>query len=222
MLLYKDEEFIKSNFGLVHSCCKRFAGRGVEYDDLFQAGCIGLVKAARDFNESLGFAFSTYAVPVILGEIKRIFRDTGAVKVSRSLKELSLKVTAVSEQYEKEHGEPITVATAAELLGVSPDDVSEAMNAARPVLSLTYDDEGETCEFDLPCESGENAIYNKVFISEILSHLTAEERKVLLLRHMVGLTQSEVAVKLGMSQVQISRKERKMLEKINKIYKSNE
>ena len=87
MLLYKDEEFIKNNFGLVHSCCKRFAGRGVEYDDLFQAGCMGLVKAARDFNESLGFAFSTYAVPVILGEIKRIFRDTGAVKVSRSLKE---------------------------------------------------------------------------------------------------------------------------------------
>ena len=91
MLVNKEEEFIKENLGLVHSCCRRFTGRNIEYDDLFQAGCVGLLKASRDFDETRGFMFSTYAVPVILGEIKRLFRDGGAIKVSRSLKELSLR-----------------------------------------------------------------------------------------------------------------------------------
>lgn len=221
MLLYKDEEFIKGNFGLVHACCKRFTGRGVEYDDLFQAGCMGLIKAARDFDESRGFAFSTYAVPVILGEIKRIFRDTGAIKVSRSIKELSLKVTAVREKYEKENGEPVTVNKIADILGVTADDVTEAMNAARPVKSLTYDEDGETREFDLPVGRGEEEMYNKIYVSEILSGLSADDRRILILRHFVGLTQNEVAAKLNMTQVQISRKERKIIEKINKTYKTS-
>ncbi len=221
MLLYKDEEFIKSNFGLVHACCKRFTGRGVEYDDLFQAGCMGLVKAARDFDESRGFAFSTYAVPVILGEIKRIFRDTGAIKVSRSLKELSLKITAVQEKYEKEHGEPITTNKLASVLGVTPDEINDALNAARPVLSLTYDEDGETREYDLPEDNGEKDMYNKIYVSEILSYLSAEERRIIILRYFAGLTQNEVAAKLDMTQVQISRKERKIIEKINKNYKTS-
>ncbi len=219
MLLYKDEEFIKSNFGLVHACCKRFTGKGVDYDDLFQSGCIGLVKAARDFDESRGFAFSTYAVPVILGEIKRIFRDTGAIKVSRSLKELSLKVAAVTEKYEKEKGEPITVSKAAELLGVSSDEINEALNSSRPILSLTHNEEGESKEYDL-IGGGEDDIYNKVYVSEILSNLPVLERQIIILRHFVGLTQNEVAAKLGLTQVQISRKERKIIEKINEFYKS--
>ncbi len=219
MLLYKDEEFIKSNFGLVHACCKRFTGRGIEYDDLFQSGCMGLVKAARDFDETRGFAFSTYAVPVILGEIKRIFRDTGSIKVSRSLKELSLKVTAVSERYEKEKGEPLTASKAAEMLGVSKEEVCEALNAARPVMSLTYDEDGESKEYE-PSENGNEDIFNKIYVSEILSRLNAVDRQIIILRHFVGLTQSEVAEKLGMTQVQISRKERKIIEKINEIYKS--
>ncbi len=220
MLLYKDEEFIKNNFGLVHACCKRFTGRGIEYDDLFQSGCMGLVKAARDFDESRGFAFSTYAVPVILGEIKRVFRDTGSIKVSRSLKELSLKVTAISERYEKENGEALTATKAAEILGVSQEEICEALNAARPVMSLTYDEEGESKEYDLS-EDGDTDIFNKIYVSEILSHLNAVDRKIIILRHFVGLTQSEVAEKLGMTQVQISRKERKIIEKINENYKSS-
>lgn len=219
MLLYKDEEFIKSNFGLVHACCKRFTGRGIEYDDLFQSGCMGLVKAARDFDETRGFAFSTYAVPVILGEIKRIFRDTGSIKVSRSLKELSLKVTAISERYEKENGEAITASKAAEMLGVAQEEVVDALNAARPVMSLTYDEEGESKEYDLE-EDGDEDIFNKIYVSEILSRLNAVDRQIIILRHFVGLTQSEVAGKLGMTQVQISRKERKIIEKINESYKS--
>ncbi len=220
MLLYKDEEFIKNNFGLVHACCKRFTGRGIEYDDLFQSGCMGLVKAARDFDESRGFAFSTYAVPVILGEIKRVFRDTGSIKVSRSLKELSLKVTAISERYEKENGEALTATKAAEILGVSQEEICEALNAARPVMSLTYDEEGESKEYDLS-EDGDTDIFNKIYVSEILSHLNAVDRQIIILRHFVGLTQSEVAEKLGMTQVQISRKERKIIEKINENYKSS-
>ena len=156
---------------------------------------------------------------MILGEIKRIFRDTGAIKVSRSLKELSLKVTTLSERYEKEKGEPLSAAKAAEILGVSAEDINEALNATRPVMSLTYDEDGENKEYE-PSGNDEEDIYNKVYVSEILSQLSAVDRRIIILRHFVGLTQSEVADKLNMTQVQISRKERKIIEKINENYKS--
>jgi len=141
MLVNKEEEFIKENLGLVHSCCRRFTGRNIEYDDLFQAGCVGLLKASRDFDETRGFMFSTYDVPVILGEIKRLFRDGGAIKVSRSLKELSLKVVRLGEQFEKQKGRAATVSELAELLSVTTDEINEAINISVPPTSLTYYDE---------------------------------------------------------------------------------
>ncbi|MBQ6816554.1 MAG: sigma-70 family RNA polymerase sigma factor [Clostridia bacterium] len=214
MLLYKDEEFIKNNFGLVHSCCKRFVGRGIEYDDLFQTGCMGLIKAAKDFDESRGFMFSTYAVPVILGEIKRVFRDTGAIKVSRSLKELSLKVTAQKEKFEKQNGYNPTVEQLAKILGVTATEISDAISASAPPLSLTYSDEDGTNEYDFPSPDNTDNLFNKIYVSEILASLPETERKIIILRHFSGLTQSQVAKKLGMSQVQISRKEKKLLEKL--------
>ena len=122
MAINNEEKIIKENLGLVHSCCRRFAGRHIEYEDMFQVGCMGLLKAARDFDASRGFKFSTYAVPVILGEIKRLFRDTGAIKVSRALKELSLRITAVRQIEEQKHSRILTVAELAELLGVTPHD----------------------------------------------------------------------------------------------------
>ncbi len=214
MLLYKDEEFIKNNFGLVHSCCKRFVGRGIEYDDLFQTGCMGLIKAAKDFDESRGFMFSTYAVPVILGEIKRVFRDTGAIKVSRSLKELSLKVTAQKEKFEKQNGYNPTVEQLAKILGVTANEISDAIAASVPPLSLTYSDEDGVNEYDFPSPDNTDSLFNKIYVSEILASLPETERKIIILRHFSGLTQSQVAKKLGMSQVQISRKEKKLLEKL--------
>ena len=123
------EAFITQNLGLVHACAGRFRGRGMEYDDLYSAGCVGLIKAYDNFDESRGVCFSTYAVPVILGEIKKLFRDGGTVKVSRSLKELSLKISAVRERCVKETGQEPTVSQLAERLDVTPEQVADAMSA---------------------------------------------------------------------------------------------
>lgn len=127
-------ELINGNYGLVHSCANRFRGRGVEYDDLFQAGCIGLIKAADNFDKERGFAFSTYAVPVILGEIKRIFRDGGLIKVGRSLKEKSRNALKVSEELTKQLGREPTVSEIAEKMGVS---ISKPHNSS-PFPCLPY------------------------------------------------------------------------------------
>ncbi|MBQ3928965.1 MAG: sigma-70 family RNA polymerase sigma factor, partial [Clostridia bacterium] len=121
---------VEENLGLVHSCAKRFKGRGIEYDDLYQAGCVGLIKAADNFDSTLGYQFSTYAVPVIIGEIKRLFRDGGAVKISRSLKELSLKVTRTIQEYTLQNGHEPTVSELAERLDTSPEQITEAISAS--------------------------------------------------------------------------------------------
>lgn len=216
MLLNKEEDFIKENLGLVHSCCRRFSGRNIEYDDLFQAGCVGLLKASRDFDESRGFMFSTYAVPVILGEIKRLFRDGGSIKVSRSLKELSLKVTRVSEQFEKEHCRVATVGELANILGVTIDEVSEALNVSVPPTSLTYYDDDGIREKDLPTISEEENIYNRLEVMRVLEELSPDDRKIIFFRYFNGFTQSRVASALGMSQVQVSRREKKLIEIMRK------
>ena len=137
------DRFIEDNLGLVHSLCKRFAGRGIEYDDLYQAGCIGLIKAADAFDEQRGLCFSTYAVPVIMGEIRRLFRDGGSVKVSRSVKELGLKINREKQLLEQRFCREPTVTELAEAVGVSAEDITEAMCALQPTVSLTREDDGE-------------------------------------------------------------------------------
>ena len=137
---------IQQNMGLVHACAHRFKGRGIEYEDLFQAGCMGLVKATDAFDYDRGVRFSTYAVPVILGEMRRLFRDGGTVKVSRSLKELSMKATREREAFLTRVGREPSVGELADLLGVSSEEAAEAMGASLPPLSLTRsadEDEGE-------------------------------------------------------------------------------
>lgn len=211
------DTFISENLGLVHSCCKRFTKRGIEYDDLYQAGCMGLIKAANGFDESRGLCFSTYAVPVILGEIKRLFRDGGAVKVSRSLKELSLKAIHTREQMEKETGREITVAELAVRLKVSGEEVAEALCAAQPVISLTVESEDGNCQLDLPAPGVEEQLSDKLDLDVALSKLSREDSDIIRLRYFRALTQSQTAKLLNMTQVQVSRREKKILDTL-RIY----
>ncbi len=204
---------IEDNVRLVHSCCKRFIGRGIEYEDIFQVGCIGLLKAADGFDESRGLCFSTYAVPNILGEIKRMFRDTGAVKVSRAIKELSLKVQREKEKVEKMGQEP-TVSVLAERLSVTPEEIVEALDASKQVLSLTYENEDGVCELELPTDSPENEVCSRILISEAISRLELQEQEIIKLRYFSEKTQTQIANLLGISQVQVSRKEKKALERL--------
>ena len=205
------EEFIKQNLPLVHSLANRFRGRGIDYEELFSAGSVGLVKACDNFDPSRGLCFSTYAVPVILGEIKRLFRDGGAVKMSRSLKELSLKVARARDELSKSGVQP-TVSEIAEYLGITAEEAAEAVAAGSPTVSLTCAEDGS--EFDLPTESRENAIVDRLALRQCLDRLPKEERALLILRYYRGKTQSETAQILGVTQVRVSRQERKILEKL--------
>ena len=205
------DEIITNNLGLVHACCKRFTGRGVEYDDLFQAGSVGLIKAVDGFDSSKGLQLSTYAVPVILGEIKRLFRDGGAVKVSRSLKELSLKASRLSAELSKTMNREPTVAELAEKLSVSVEELSEALCSTQPTLSLTYDNEGEESQIDLPVDSHEIAVSDRVGLMQLINKLPEKDRKIIDLRFYKSFTQQKTADTLGMTQVQVSRREKAIL-----------
>ena len=195
-------ELINSNFGLVHSCANKFRGRGVEYDDLFQAGCVGLVKAADNFDSSRGFAFSTYAVPVILGEIRRIFRDGGTVKIGRALKEKSRNAVRIREQMALESGRDVTITELAEKLQVSVSEAAELITVSMPAISLTVDDENGRAELDIPTDSPEEEISEKLTLEAVISSLEEKERRLIELRYFKGLTQVKTANELGMSQVQ--------------------
>lgn len=202
------DEFIAANIPLVHSLANRFRGRGIEYEELFSAGSLGLVKAYDNFDASRNLCFSTYAVPVILGEIRRLFRDCGAVKMSRSLKELSRKAQRAIEDLTKNGTEP-TLTELAEYLGVSVEEAAEAVQASAPTVSLTSGEEGG--EFDLPVESIENTLIDKLALRQCLDNLPPTDRSLIILRYFRSKTQSETAQILGMTQVQVSRRERKIL-----------
>lgn len=202
---------ITENMGLVHSCAHRFCGRGIEYEDLFQAGCMGLVKAFDAFDTERGVRFSTYAVPVILGEMKRLFRDGGSVKVSRSLKELSLKTTRQRENFLLKEGREPTVSELSEMLSVSEEEIMEAICASTPVISLTAGEDEGGGQTDVPVESPEEQIAERLSVIKAVSDLEERDRKIIKLRYYESKTQSEVAEKLGMTQVQVSRREKKIL-----------
>ena len=205
------QKMIEENLGLVHSCAHRFKGRGIEYDDLFQAGCMGLVKACDAFDFSRGVRFSTYAVPVILGEMRRLFRDGGTVKVSRSLKELSLRVVRGREQLAVRLGRDPTIEELAEELGLTREEVVEALNVSAPPLSLTVSsEEGET-QIDLPVQSPEENLSERMALRQILGELEPRDRQLIILRYFMDKTQTQTAEQLGMTQVQVSRREKKLL-----------
>lgn len=211
------DRLVESNVGLVWSSVKRFHNRGHEAEDLFQIGCIGLIKAIQKFDESYDVKFSTYAVPMIIGEIKRFIRDDGIIKVSRSLKELSVKAMTVKEMLMRETGEEPTVHEIARQLDVSPEELATALEAGTRPESLYYRTDDGTQEGKALIDKLENPkdyesnIINKVILKDAIESFGEREQKIILLRYFKQNTQAQIAEMLGISQVQVSRLEKKIL-----------
>lgn len=206
-----DKPLAQENLGLVHLCANRFKNRGIEYEELFSAGCVGLLKAVRAFDADRGVLFSTYAVPVILGEIKRLFRDGGAIKVSRGTKELSLRLARLREKFMLQNGSEPTVSQLAALAQASEESVIEALNVIAAPLSLTEENEDGTRQIDIPTEPPDEEIAERLSLRKALSELEERDRKLIYLRYFKNLTQTQTAKVLGMTQVQVSRREKKIL-----------
>ncbi len=215
--LAKRNELVENNMGLVYACANRFRGRGVEFDDLVQSGCIGLLKAAQGFDETRGFMFSTYAVPAIIGEIKRIFRDGGAVKVGRSDKEKARKLMELRDSLGKELGREPTVSEIAEKAEMPVAETSQLMCAMLPVLSLTIDDDSESCaEVDVTIGDPTEEMGDAIALKAAVENLEERDKKIVEFRYFAGLTQSVTAEKLGMTQVQVSRREKVILQELRR------
>ncbi len=227
------EVLIENNLGLVRHIVKRFAGRGYDLEDLFQIGVIGLMKAIDKFDLSLGLKFSTYAVPMITGEIKRFLRDDGPVKVSRTIKENGLKVRLARQRLQGEEGREPTLQEIAEATGLSAEDVVLAMEAAIEVESIyaaVYQDDGsEVYLVDKVvrekagavgrsvaggCDGGDaekEELLNHILLNQLLDSLAPPDRELICMRYFQNKTQMEIAARLGVSQVQVSRMEKKIL-----------
>ena len=212
------DTLIRNNLGLVYSVMKRFGNRGYESEDLIQIGSIGLLKAVDHFDTSYDVQFSTYAVPLIIGEIKRFMRDDGPVKVSRSLKELQMKVRCLSEKIQKEEGRDAGVLELAKRLQVESTDIVEAMEASLPVSSLDEpvgEKDGNVISVGDRLEDfagvSETDIVNRLILEEAMSLLSSREKEIIRLRFYQRKTQMELAQRFGVSQVQISRIEKKAL-----------
>ena len=209
--------FVEQNLGLVHLCANRFRGRGIEYDDLYSAGCIGLMKAVSAFDEGRGVKFSTYAVPVILGEIKRLFRDGGSIKVSRSIKELSLKAIRERERFMKEKGREPLVSELCEKLEATEEAVIEALSVSLPPVSLTENFDDDSGQKDIATDSPDVDIGDLISLRQVMCELEPKDRELLYLRYFKNKTQSETAQKLEMTQVQVSRREKKLLFEMRQV-----
>jgi RNA polymerase sporulation-specific sigma factor len=212
------DKLVQANIRLVWSVVQRFLNRGYEPEDLFQIGCIGLLKSVDKFDLSYDVKFSTYAVPMIIGEIQRFLRDDGTLKVSRSLKELANKVRKTKDELSKGLGRLPTVGEIAERLGISPEEVVFAQEANKPPASIhetVFENDGDpiTLMDQIADESGERW-FDRLALSEAIGTLTERERLIVYLRYFRDQTQSEVASRLGISQVQVSRLEKKILQTI--------
>ena len=216
------ETLIEENLGLIHHVVKRFLGRGVEAEDLFQIGAVGLVKAVDRFDLSFGVRFSTYAVPMIAGEIKRFLRDDSMIKVSRSLKELAVKAARLREQLLMERGEEPGVDELARRLKVEPEELVQAMDSSIEVESLQKvicQGSSEGVSLMERVEQGhdeQEELLRRMLLEELLSSLEPRERRLIVLRFFYDRTQTQVAMELGMSQVQVSRMEKRIMENLKK------
>lgn len=217
-------ELIEDNLRLVHHVIKRFVGRGVEMQDLFQIGTIGLIKAVDHFDLDREVQFSTYAVPMIMGEIKRFLRDDGMVKVSRSLKENAYRIRREQEAYCKLYGRDPGVAELSVRLELTPQEIVEALEATTEVESLQkelYRNDGSTVTLAEQIQDGRNEkeeLLNHIVLKQLIEELEPKEKEIILLRYMENRTQTEVAQQLNTSQVQISRYEKKILLKMREQY----
>ena len=209
------DELIKQNNGLIWSIVKRFLGRSYEKDDLYQIGCIGFIKSIKRFDINYGYKLSTFAVPYIVGEIKKFFRDDGIIKVSRSIKELGIKVKEIREEYLKKNGEKVTVKKISEILNVDEDSIFIAIDATRQVESINeeiFDNENKEKIEKISVKTDEQSkIVDRLTVINMINELDNREKIIIRLRYFNEKTQTQVAKILGISQVQVSRIEKKIL-----------
>lgn len=214
------DRLVMENIGLVWSIVKRFSGRGCETEDLFQIGSIGLLKAIDNFDLSMDVKLSTYAVPMITGEIRRFLRDDGMIKVSRHLKELAMKIYSARERMEFSLGREPTIEELAGQVGVSREEVAASLEAGAEVESLYRpvgkEDDGNGCLLDKLAEkSSENEkVLDKIVVKELLSGLGRQEQEIIIRRYFENQTQTKIAEDLHISQVQVSRLEKKILRQL--------
>ncbi|MBR7172191.1 MAG: SigB/SigF/SigG family RNA polymerase sigma factor [Clostridia bacterium] len=215
------ELLVSGNFPLIKSIVRTYLNKGVDYDDLYQIGCVGFLKAIKNFDPSFDVKFSTYAVPMIAGEIKRFLRDDGAVKVSRSIKTLSIKIKAYIEKKKNEMQDAPSIEELAEKFSVEKEDVIIALDSAQQTISLNAkideDDPNSQNVLDkFMCEDKSDDMLDKFILRNEIMNLPEKEKKVILLRFYRGKTQGEVAELLNVSQVQVSRMESKIIEQLKK------
>lgn len=213
------EALISENSGLIWSVVRRFFGRGVESDDLYQLGCVGFLKAVNGFDESYGTQFSTYAVPKICGEIRRFLRDDGMVKVSRGIKEQATRIRVARNELEQQLGREPTLSELSEKTGLGVEEIAMTETATVPTESLQkeYGNENFTIESFLGDDGQEERLIDRFALDEAIEMLEEKEQKVLSLRYFHGLTQQKSASILGVSQVQVSRLERKAIDRLKAI-----
>ena len=210
-------DLIQNNNGLIWNIIKRFSGRGYEMEDIYQIGCMGFIKAIKRFDTRFEVQVSTYAVPYILGEIKRFIRDDGAIKVSRSTKELAMKILEVKKEHLSKTGEEISVSQIAQQLHISKEEISFALDSLNPVTSI-YEEkssqEDERTVLDKLSNEKDEAgqLVDRLALRQLIENLEARERQIIMLRFFKDKTQSEVAKVLGITQVQVSRIEKKVLQ----------
>jgi len=218
------ETLVVKNTALVKSIVKKFLGRGVEFDDLLQIGSLGLVKAIMGYDAKYGVQFSTYAVPMIAGEIKRFLRDDGIIKVSRSLREKSFEIFSTKEKLKKQLKREPTINEIAQELEMSPEDIVFAMDAVRSPVSIYEpafdDDSSKTLLIDTMPSEGDEELIDKLLLKELISSLEPKERQLIMLRFYSDKTQVEIAKILGVSQVQVSRLITKTIDKLKKALSS--
>lgn len=212
-------ELVTENLPLVKSILKRYLNSHIEYDDLLQIGSLGLVKAINNFDTSFNVRFSTYAVPMIMGEIKRYIRDDGAIKVSRAIKMQYIEVNKFIEEYKQTHNNSPSIEEIAKQIGVEPRDVVFIMDSGKFPISL-YEKTDEESQIELidkiESENTDEKMINKIMLKELIENLDARDKKIIILRYFRDKTQTEIAEEMGVSQVQISRLEAKILEKLRK------
>ena len=211
-------KIIDDNIGLVWNIVRRFSNRGYELDDLFQIGCIGFVKAIRRFNTDYETQLSTYAVPMIIGEIKRFLRDNGPIKVSRSLKELANKINQLQEENIKKYGNELSIKELEKELNISKEEIVEALDATSYIESLdrnAYDDNEMTIGERLVSDKNDyTKLLDKITVEGMINKLNDREKRIVIYRYFKDKTQNEIACLMGISQVQVSRIEKRALEKM--------
>ena len=212
------DEIIQQNMGLVHACAHKFKGRGIEYEDLFQAGCMGLIKATDAFDRERGVRFSTYAVPKISGEIRRFLRDDGAIKVGRTIREKGQTLWSARERLRHQLGREARLSELSDATGMNVEEIASVDLATIAPESLQQETaEGLTLESTLGTDAEEERLVERIALREAIDTLPEKERMTILLRFFKGLTQEQTARIVGVSQVQISRLEHRGLEKLRRL-----